>query len=77
MAERTENPRAEQKAGTPDSYARAGVDVAAGNEAVARYRDLLGGGRHPDQLDAIGGLGFRDRRIGRWSPRPTALGQKS
>jgi len=57
MAERTENPRAEQKAGTPDSYARAGVDVAAGNEAVARYRDVLGGWRHPDQLDAIGGFG--------------------
>jgi phosphoribosylformylglycinamidine cyclo-ligase len=40
-----------------DAYARAGVDIAAGNEAVARYRDVLGAWRHPDQLDAIGGFG--------------------
>ncbi len=37
-----------------DSYARAGVSVASGNEAVARYREVLGGWRHADQLDAIG-----------------------
>lgn len=42
---------------TGDAYARAGVDIAAGNEAVARYRDVLGSWRHPDQLDAIGGFG--------------------
>ena len=42
---------------TPDAYARAGVDIAAGNAAVARYRDVLGAWRHPDQLDAIGGFG--------------------
>src|SRR5579863_9565977 len=42
---------------TPDVYAQAGVDVAAGNAAVARYRELLGAWRHPDQLDAIGGFG--------------------
>src|SRR5215469_8734821 len=40
-----------------DAYARAGVDIAAGNEAVARYRDVLGKWRHPDQLEAIGGFG--------------------
>jgi phosphoribosylformylglycinamidine cyclo-ligase len=42
---------------TPDAYARAGVDIAAGNEAVARYKTVLGAWRHPDQLDAIGGFG--------------------
>lgn len=42
---------------TQDAYARAGVDIAAGNAAVARYRDVLSGARHPDQLDAIGGFG--------------------
>jgi phosphoribosylformylglycinamidine cyclo-ligase len=42
---------------TQDAYARAGVDIAAGNEAVARYREVLGRWRHPDQLDAIGGFG--------------------
>ena len=40
-----------------DKYAQAGVDIAAGNEAVARYRDLAQGWRHPGQLDAIGGFG--------------------
>jgi phosphoribosylformylglycinamidine cyclo-ligase len=39
-----------------DAYARAGVDIAAGNEAVARYRDITGGWRHPLQLGAIGGF---------------------
>lgn len=42
---------------TKDAYARAGVDIAAGNEAVARYKHVLGAWRHPDQLDAIGGFG--------------------
>jgi phosphoribosylformylglycinamidine cyclo-ligase len=42
---------------TQDAYARAGVDIAAGNEAVARYKQVLGAWRHPDQLDAIGGFG--------------------
>lgn len=42
---------------TQDAYARAGVDIAAGNEAVARYKDVLSSWRHPDQLDAIGGFG--------------------
>ena len=55
MAESWENPRPEQKA-VSDSYARAGVDVAAGNEAVARYREVLGQWRHPAQLDVIGGF---------------------
>jgi phosphoribosylformylglycinamidine cyclo-ligase len=40
-----------------DAYAAAGVDIAAGNEAVARYKQVLGQWRHPDQLDAIGGFG--------------------
>ncbi len=40
-----------------DAYTRAGVDIAAGNEAVARYKSVLGAWRHPDQLDAIGGFG--------------------
>lgn len=42
---------------TRDAYARAGVDIEAGNEAVARYKTVLGAWRHPDQLDAIGGFG--------------------
>lgn len=56
MAEGLENPRSERKTTALDSYARAGVDVHAGNEAVARYRHLLGQWRHADQLDAIGGF---------------------
>ena len=39
-----------------DSYSRAGVNVAAGNEAVSRYREVLGQWRHADQIDAIGGF---------------------
>jgi phosphoribosylformylglycinamidine cyclo-ligase len=42
---------------TPSAYTRAGVDIAAGNAAVDRYRELLAGWRHPGQLDAIGGFG--------------------
>ncbi len=55
MAKSWENPRGEQKA-PPDSYARAGVNVAAGNEAVARYREVIGQWRHPGQLDVFGGF---------------------
>ncbi len=40
-----------------DKYAQAGVDIAAGNEAVARYREVTGAWRHPGQMDAIGGFG--------------------
>jgi len=40
-----------------DAYARAGVDIAAGNEAVQRYRALAQTWKHPSQLDAIGGFG--------------------
>ncbi|HEY8315033.1 MAG TPA: phosphoribosylformylglycinamidine cyclo-ligase [Candidatus Baltobacteraceae bacterium] len=40
-----------------DAYAEAGVDIAAGNEAVARYKDVTQGWRHPGQLDALGGFG--------------------
>jgi phosphoribosylformylglycinamidine cyclo-ligase len=45
------------RSGTPDAYAAAGVDIAAGNEAVARYKDLTKVWRHPGQMDAIGGFG--------------------
>jgi phosphoribosylformylglycinamidine cyclo-ligase len=41
----------------PDAYARAGVDIAAGNEAVSLYKNVLGKWKHPDQLEAIGGFG--------------------
>ncbi len=40
-----------------DAYARAGVDIAAGNEAVSRYKEVMQGWRHPGQLEAIGGFG--------------------
>lgn len=39
-----------------DAYAAAGVDIAAGNAAVERYRALTVGRRHPSQLGAIGGF---------------------
>ncbi len=39
-----------------DAYARAGVDITAGNAAVSRYRDVTAGWRHPDQVGAIGGF---------------------
>jgi len=42
---------------TRDSYAAAGVDIAAGNEAVARYKDVMHGWRHADQIEEIGGFG--------------------
>jgi len=42
---------------TKDAYARAGVDIAAGNQTVALYRQMLSTWRHPDQLDSIGGFG--------------------
>ncbi len=56
MAESWENPRSGPKAAAVGRYAQAGVDVAAGNEAVALYRRILIQTRHPDQLDAIGGF---------------------
>jgi phosphoribosylformylglycinamidine cyclo-ligase len=40
-----------------DAYAAAGVDIAAGNEAVTRYKEVTQAWRHPLQLDAIGGFG--------------------
>ena len=40
-----------------ESYAAAGVDVNAGNEAVARYRKLLDAQRDPRILEGIGGFG--------------------
>ncbi len=48
--------RAASDAPSPDAYARAGVDIAAGNAAVARYKDVTSQWRHPSQLGAIGGF---------------------
>ncbi|MDQ2866679.1 MAG: phosphoribosylformylglycinamidine cyclo-ligase [Candidatus Eremiobacteraeota bacterium] len=42
---------------TRDAYARSGVDIEAGNAAVARYKDVLGSWRHPAQMESIGGFG--------------------
>jgi phosphoribosylformylglycinamidine cyclo-ligase len=56
MAQGWENPRQGAQTDGADEYARAGVDIAAGNDAVARYRRILGEWRHPDQLDAVGGF---------------------
>lgn len=42
---------------TRDSYAAAGVDIAAGNEAVARYKEIARAWRHAGQLEEIGGFG--------------------
>ncbi|MFY9781511.1 MAG: phosphoribosylformylglycinamidine cyclo-ligase [Candidatus Baltobacteraceae bacterium] len=39
-----------------DAYSRAGVDIAAGNAAVARYREATASWRHPNQIGAIGGF---------------------
>ena len=39
-----------------DAYARAGVDIGAGNTAVERYREVTSDWRHPNQLGAIGGF---------------------
>ncbi len=39
-----------------DAYGRAGVDICAGNAAVARYREITADWRHPDQLGSIGGF---------------------
>jgi phosphoribosylformylglycinamidine cyclo-ligase len=39
-----------------DAYARAGVNIDAGNETVERYREVTSGWRHPDQLGELGGF---------------------
>jgi len=39
-----------------DAYARAGVDIAAGNEAVAKYRAVTESWTHPNQIGGIGGF---------------------
>jgi phosphoribosylformylglycinamidine cyclo-ligase len=38
------------------AYARAGVDIDAGNVAVQRYRDVTSAWTHPDQIGALGGF---------------------
>jgi phosphoribosylformylglycinamidine cyclo-ligase len=49
--------RMEQRADpSHDAYARAGVDIAAGNAAVDRYRSVTSAWRHPSQLGGIGGF---------------------
>jgi len=48
--------RDEEGALREDAYARAGVDISAGNAAVERYREITRGRRHPSQLGAIGGF---------------------
>ena len=40
-----------------DAYAHAGVNIDAGNEAVTRYRALIGQRRDPRILEGIGGFG--------------------
>lgn len=40
----------------PLSYAQAGVDIAAGNEAVRRISQLVAQTRRPEQLDGLGGF---------------------
>ena len=42
--------------GSTLSYADAGVDIEAGNEAVARIRSLVARARRPEQIDDIGGF---------------------
>src|SRR5476649_2432344 len=39
-----------------DAYARAGVNIDAGNETVERYREVTSDWRHPDQLGELGGF---------------------
>lgn len=39
-----------------DAYARAGVDIGAGNLAVQRYREVTAAWTHPDQLGSLGGF---------------------
>jgi phosphoribosylformylglycinamidine cyclo-ligase len=44
-------------AGAPATYAGAGVDIAAGDDAVARIRDLVASTARPEVLGSIGGFG--------------------
>jgi phosphoribosylformylglycinamidine cyclo-ligase len=46
----------DEKAPLRDAYSHSGVDIAAGNEAVSRYREITAGWRHPKQLGGIGGF---------------------
>jgi phosphoribosylformylglycinamidine cyclo-ligase len=39
-----------------DAYARAGVSIDAGNEAVQLYRSVTGDWTHPNQLGTLGGF---------------------
>ena len=44
------------KAGRELTYAGAGVDIEAGNEAVRRIRDMVATTRRPEQLGDLGGF---------------------
>ncbi len=55
-----------------DAYARAGVDIDAGNVAVERYRDVTSGWSHPDQLGTLGGFSGLFRLPG--DPRRALVG---
>ena len=44
------------RTGADDAYARAGVDIDAGNTAVQRYRDVTSAWTHPEQLGNLGGF---------------------
>ena len=57
---------------TGDAYARAGVDIDAGNLAVQRYRDVTSAWSHPDQLGALGGFSGLFRLPG--DPRRALVG---
>lgn len=46
-----------ESTGEQDAYALAGVDISAGNDAVAAYQRLTAQWRHPQQMDALGGFG--------------------
>ncbi len=59
-----------------DAYARAGVDIAAGNQAVQRYRDVTSEWTHPDQLGALGGFSGLFRLPGRRQARAGRLDRR-
>jgi phosphoribosylformylglycinamidine cyclo-ligase len=56
MSDSDEVLRVEEGTLRRDAYARAGVDISAGNAAVARYRDVTSEWRHPNQRGTIGGF---------------------
>lgn len=53
-AQDAKSPSGEGRGGL--TYADAGVDIEAGNEAVRRIKDLVATTRRPEQLDGLGGF---------------------